>query len=238
VKRLLLLSNSTNPGEPFLEWPIAHIQQFLGSEVKRILFIPFAAVRLSYDEYARLVSDRFQTIGITVDSLHNASDPIEAVKSAEAIITGGGNTFHLLKTLYDLKVVKLIREHVMGGVPYIGWSAGSNIAAPTIKTTNDMPIVEPESFTALNLVPFQLNPHYTNESIPNLRAETRDDRLNEFIEVNKEVFVTGLREGTLLKVEDTSITLIGTKPMKLFKYGMEAREIEATEDISFLLKHA
>lgn len=233
--KLLLLSNSTNPGEPFLQYPSAEIDRFLGDR-KHIAFLPFAAVRLSYDEYAKLVRERMTQIGRTVASLHEASDPVRAVEEADAVMVGGGNTFHLLKTIYDLNLLEPIRQKVRGSAPYIGWSAGSNIAAPTIKTTNDMPIVEPKSFTAFHFVPFQLNPHYTNESIPNLRAETRDDRLNEFIEVNPGVYVTGLREGTMLRVIDNNIELIGERDMKLFYKGEEAREIAPGSDISFLLQ--
>jgi dipeptidase E len=200
-----------------------------------IAFVPFAAVRLSYDEYTRLVRERLESMGHTVTSLHETSNPIQVVEKADAIMIGGGNTFHLLTGLYDRNLLEPIRIRCLAGTPYIGWSAGSNVAGPTIRTTNDMPIVQPPSFDALNLVPFQMNPHYTNAMPKGLRAETRDDRLMEFIEVNREVNVVGLPEGTLLHVEGDSINYIGETSAVLFHYGTTKRELNEKDDISFLL---
>jgi dipeptidase E len=201
-----------------------------------VAFVPFAAVRLSYDAYTSLVRERLESMGHKVTSLHEVNDPIEIVqKKVDAIMVGGGNTFHLLKRLYECGLIEPIRSLCVAGMPYMGWSAGSNISAPTIKTTNDMPIVEPPSLNALNLIPFQLNPHYTNVMPQGLRAETRDDRLNEFIEVNRDVYVVGLPEATLLHVEGDVIKYVGEASANLFHYGNAKREVSAKEDISFLL---
>ena len=159
-KRLLLLSNSKNSGQGYLEHALSVISEFLGRGVGRVLFIPFAGVIRSFDEYEALVKGRFQEIGYDLTSIHRAADAKEAVQNAEAVAVGGGNTFHLLRRLYDNGLLEPIRKRVASGAPYIGWSAGSNVACPTVMTTNDMPIVEPPSFAALGLVPFQINPHY------------------------------------------------------------------------------
>lgn len=234
-KRLLLLSNSTNYGERYLGYPADAIKDFLGAEIKRVLFVPFAGVRLSFDEYAKTVRERFQEMGYELESVHEARDPSQAVKEAEAIAVGGGNTFHLLRGLYQSKLIESIRARVDEGVPYIGWSAGSNVACPTIRTTNDMPIVEPPSLAALNLVPFQINPHYTDERAVGHGGETRDERLQEFIEANPDTYVVGLREGTILRIEDTSIQLIGDKSARVFLKGRKAKDHTPQESLQFLL---
>ncbi|MDR2936771.1 MAG: dipeptidase PepE, partial [Rikenellaceae bacterium] len=157
--KLLLISNSTNAGEAYLAHPKEQIGKFLKG-VRHVAFVPYAAVTLSYDEYEEKVRKRFLDFDIGVDSIHHTDDPAGALRAAEAIVVGGGNTFYLLKQLQDLGLVDVIRERVSEGVPFVGWSAGSNVACPTICTTNDMPIVEPRSFHAVGLVPFQINPHY------------------------------------------------------------------------------
>ena len=141
--RLLLISNSTNAGEPYLNYPKQNIQDFLGTKVKKTLFLPYAGVTFSYDTYAEKVQERFDEIAYQVDSIHNHEDPVEAVRQAEAIVVGGGNTWHLTRMIHDNNLVDCIREKVLTGTPYVGWSAGSNMACPTIKTTNDMPIIDP-----------------------------------------------------------------------------------------------
>ena len=148
MKRLLLLSNSTNFGEPFLQYPIKTIRQFLGSAVSEALFVPYAGVRISFSDYLVRVRERFLEIGIAVKSVHETENPAAAVETAKAVVVGGGNTFCLLDRLYKHGLLELIRKRVLEGVPYVGWSAGSNVACPTIRTTNDMPIVEPPSLNA------------------------------------------------------------------------------------------
>ena len=236
MKRLLLLSNSTNFGEPFLQHPIKTIQQFLGSAVSEVLFVPYAGVRLSFSDYAARVRERFREIGIAVTSLHETENPVAAVERAAAVVVGGGNTFCLLDRLYTHGLVERIRERVLQGVPYVGWSAGSNVACPTIRTTNDMPIVEPRSLTALDLVPFQINPHYTDATLPNHGGETRAERLMEFLEVNPTVTVIGLREGTMLRVEGEKIELLGDKPARVFRKGWEVIEPAPGDSLQFLVE--
>jgi dipeptidase E len=235
MKRLLLLSNSTNFGEPFLQYPIKTIQQFLGPAVSEVLFVPYAGVRVSFSDYAARVRERFREIGITVTSVHEAENPATAVEGASAIVVGGGNTFCLLDCLYTHGLVERIRERVLQGVPYVGWSAGSNVACPTIRTTNDMPVVESPSLKALGLVPFQINPHYTDATLPNHGGETRAERLVEFLEINPSMTVIGLREGTMLRVEDEKIELLGDKPARVFRKGREAIELVPGDSLQFLL---
>jgi dipeptidase E len=234
-KRLLLLSNSTNYGQGFLEHAATGIKDFLGAEVRRVLFVPFAGVTRSYDEYAAAVGVRFAEMGYELDPVHRAADQVEAVRSAEAIAVAGGNTFHLLRGLYETGLIESIRERVEAGVPYIGWSAGSNVACPTIKTTNDMPIVEPPSFNALNLVPFQINPHYTDEKLAGHSGETREQRLAEFLKANESVHVVGLREGSGLRIEGHAIKLLGEKTARVFKSVEDAKEYSAADSLGFLL---
>ena len=234
-KRLLLLSNSINYGQEFLEHAVSDIKDFLGAEVKRVLFVPFAGVTRSYDEYAEAVRGRFEEMGYGLDSIHKAAHAIVAVRSAEAIAVGGGNTFHLLRELYETGLIESIRERVEAGVPYIGWSAGSNIACPTIRTTNDMPIVEPQSFNAFKFVPFQINPHYTDEKLTGHSGETREQRIAEFIKANPGATVVGLREGSILRIEGQAVKLLGEKTARIFKSGEDAREISPLDSLEFLL---
>ncbi len=235
--KLLLISNSTNAGEAYLEYPKENIRQFLAdSGVKRVLFVPYAAVTFSYDDYQAKVAARFTEFGVEVDSVHRYATPSEAVATAEAIVVGGGNTFHLCKTMQDQGLFEPIRRRVTReGIPYIGWSAGSNMACPTICTTNDMPIVEPSSFSALGLIPFQINPHYLDAHPQGHAGETRQQRIEEFLAANPEVTVAGLREGCMLLCEDARLSLIGPRPLRLFRHGQEPREINASDDLSFLL---
>ena len=234
-QRLLLLSSSTVEGAGYLEYPESEIKDFLGTKARRVLFIPFASVVRTFDEYAETVGARFRAMGYDVDSVHQAEDISRAVADAAAIIVGGGNTFHLLRGLYEADLIERLRERVQAGTPYIGWSAGSNVACPTIKTTNDMPIVEPMSLNALGLVPFQINPHYTDVYPKDFHGETRDQRLAEFIEVNRDVFVVGLREGSMLRIEGSEISLRGERPLRIFKYGQESREHAPEDSLQFLL---
>ncbi len=233
--RLLLISNSTNPGEPYLDYPKFEIKKFLGNSPVNALFIPYAGITFSYDEYEEKVNNRFAEIGHKVTGIHHFEDPIEAINNAEAIIVGGGNTWHLVKTLQEKGLLEVIRKKVEQGTPYIGWSAGSNIACPTLKTTNDMPIVEPISFSTLGLIPFQINPHYLDDHPSNHGGETREMRIAEFLEVNRNTFVVGLREGTMLFLENNKLSLIGNRTARIFKYNEEALELSDKEDFTFLL---
>ncbi len=211
------------------------IKKFLGETVKKILFIPFAGVTSTFEEYTEKVRQVFKTIGYDTESLYQDKNYRELLSNAEAIVVGGGNTFHLVHWLHKTGVTEIISKKVNNGTPYIGWSAGSNIACPTIKTTNDMPIIDPISFSGLNLVPFQINPHYTDEVIPNHKGETREQRIKEFLVVNPEVYVVGLKEGTMLKIEGSSMKLIGSQTMRLFKFEEPVIEYNSTSNLDFLL---
>ena len=236
--RLLLLSNSKNVGQGYLEHAEGHIKNFLGTSVKTVLFVPYAAVRISFDEFTAMVGKRFGEMGYAVDPIHRARSPKAAVKQAEAIVVGGGNTFQLLATLHGKGLVEAIRARVRAGAPYIGWSAGANVACPTMKTTNDMPIVEPASLKAAGLVRFQINPHYLDVHPPGHGGETREERLLEFIAANSGIHVVGLREGSILRVEDRSIRLLGEKNARLFVKGRAPWEVGPKDDLSFVLKPA
>ncbi len=242
-KRLLLISNSTNYGEDYLEWPRPYIKDFLNTTgVKRVLFIPFAGIALSdesieasYDAYEERVNKVFNELGFEVYSIHREKDPVLAIKDALAIAVGGGNTFHLVYKLYELKIIKALKEAIENGLPYMGWSAGSNIVCPTIRTTNDMPIIEPESLDTMHLVNFQINPHFLDAPVEGHGGETREQRLEEFMVINNIVYVAGLREGTLLSLDGDEIELLGKRPMRVFKYGMDPKEFEPGSNIDFLL---
>jgi dipeptidase E len=234
--RLLLISNSTNPGEPYLNYPKNSIKNFLGIKQVKALFIPYAAVTFSFDLYEEKVSERFREIGHDIISIHHFDDPVSAVNEASAIIVGGGNTWKLLKMIQDNNLIEIVRQKVIAGTPYVGWSAGSNVACPTIKTTNDMPVVEPGTFRAFNFIPFQINPHFLDTNPPGHAGETREQRIEEFIEENQGIFVAGLREGTMLTIDDGRITLQGSGNLRVFKKGMAPMELGSSDDLSFLLK--
>ena len=233
--RLLLISNSTMAGEPYLDYPKHNIREFLGSDIKKILFIPYAGITFSYDEYAGKVRERFNEIGYNVDPIHLQSDPVKAVEEAEVIVVGGGNTFHLVHMLHKNNLIQAIRNKVLSGTPFVGWSAGSNIACPTLRTTNDMPIIEPASFNTLNLIPFQINPHYLDANPDGHAGETREARIEEFIEINRDIYVAGLREGCMFIVEDGKLSLKGNRPCRIFRYGQKPYELNAGDDFNFLL---
>ncbi len=234
--RLLLISNSTNAGEEYLAYPMESIRHFLGGEKQRILFIPYAGITISYDEYTSRVEKRFREIGHSLSSIHKSSNPLKSVMDADVIVIGGGNTWQLLHLLQKHKLVEAIAKKVLSGIPYIGWSAGSNLCCPTIRTTNDMPVVQPETFSSFNLVPFQINPHYLDANPEGHAGETREDRIKEFIQVNKDLYVVGLREGTMLLVENNTIRLVGKRKARIFRYGKEFLELGADDDLDFLLK--
>ncbi len=234
--RLLLISNSTNAGEAYLDYPKHNIHDFLGEKCVKCLFIPYAGVTVTWDDYEKKVKNRFNEVGHDIVSIHHFDDPVKAVEEADCIVIGGGNTWKLLHDMHANKLIEPIRKKVLGGTPYIGWSAGSNVTCPTLMTTNDMPIIDPLGFDALNLVPFQINPHYLDKKVEGHGGESREDRILEFIEVNREVYVAGLREGCMFVVEGDKMKIIGKRNLRLFKYGEETREIEPTEDFTFLLK--
>lgn len=223
ARRILLISNSTLHGSGYLDHAEAEIRSFLG-QVERILFIPFALH--DHDSYANKARNRFSAMGYELDSIHEAQDPLEAVEGMEAMFIGGGNTFRLLKALYAFDLLSAIHRKIEHGVPYIGSSAGANVAGPTIKTTNDMPIVEPPSFNSLGLVPFQINPHYLDPDPDSTHmGETREERILQFLEEN-ETPVVALREGAIIRVEQGSMTLKGSSGARIFRNEQIPAEIQ------------
>ena len=231
---LLLISNSTNAGEEYLQYPIEQIAKFLKG-VSEVVFIPYAAVTFSYAAYEAKVQARFNQIGIKVRSIHRAVNPRHMIRNAQAICVGGGNTFALAKKMQEQGLMQAIRRKIQEGTPYVGWSAGSNVCCPTICTTNDMPIVQPESFKAIGAVKFQINPHYLDANPEGHAGETREQRIMEYIEANPRRWVVGLREGCMLHVEGEKMELIGSRPMRIFKKGVTTYEVNAGDDLSFLM---
>jgi dipeptidase E len=232
--RLLLISNSTLHGSGYLDHCAGAITSFLAAPVSRVLFVPYAV--LDGDEYAARARARFQAMGLALDSVLDARDgPAAALEKAESLFIGGGNTFRLLDALWRNGLVEPIRRRVHAGMPYIGSSAGSNVACPSIKTTNDMPIVQPPSFAALNLIPFNINPHY-QDPIPGSThmGETREQRIAEFHEENVPP-VVGLREGAWLVVDGETVTLEGPAGARLFRRGTPPMEYPSGSRLDFLL---
>jgi dipeptidase E len=232
--RLLLLSSSRTPGGGFLEHAREYLRGFLGSQPKQVLFIPYAAVSRSYTEMTGIAGEVFSALGHTLTGLHDAPDPVAAVRVADAVAVSGGNTFRLLQLIQSQGLLQPLRERAQSGMPYIGWSAGSNLACPTIRTTNDMPIIWPASYEALGLIPFQINPHYTELLPPEHQGESRDDRLREFMHLNPGVPVLGLRDGGALRLEAGRLSLLGEPSAKLFLNG-GIRELKAEDSLQFLL---
>lgn len=231
--QLLLISNSTLHGSGYLDHAETEIHDFLG-DVKRVLFVPYALY--DHDAYAATAVERFARMGYELSSIHTAADPVRAVKDAEALFIGGGNTFRLLKALYDFKLLDPIRERVADGMPYIGSSAGSNVAGPTIKTTNDMPIVEPPSFDALGLVWFQINPHYLDADKNSTHmGETREQRILQFLEEDNTP-VAALREGAMLRLENGVTLLKGSSGARIFRKGLEPVETLPGDQLDALLQ--
>jgi dipeptidase E len=233
VRRLLLLSNSTNHGQGYLDHAMPEVRALLVG-VKRLLFVPFALHdRAAYAAKARA---RFVPEGIEVEALTGDESGRRAVQSAEAVLVGGGNTFRLLKTLQDAALLEPLRARARSGLPYVGASAGINIACPTIKTTNDMPIVQPARFEALGLVPFQINPHYLDPD-PESRhmGETREDRIREFLEEN-DVAVVGLREGAWLRIEGKDGQVGGAAAARVFRRGRAPEELAPGASLDSLLR--
>ncbi len=223
--RLLLISSSVVHGYGYLDHAETEIRTFLG-DAKRVAFVPFASV--DHDLYTAKVRERLGRMGYDVQQVRTAKD----LDGADAIFVGGGNTFRLLKTLYDRNLLDAIRQRVRGGTLYMGSSAGSVIAAPTIKTTNDMPIVQPPSFDALHFVPYQINGHYIDADPGSMHmGETRETRLAEYLEEN-EAPVIGIREGTMLRVDDAVTRVTGTRPAKIFRRGEAPFNVEPGTHLS------
>ncbi|MFC1852580.1 dipeptidase PepE [candidate division CSSED10-310 bacterium] len=231
-RRLLLLSSSMVYGQDYLGHGADEILALLGHNVSHVLFVPYAKV--AWDDYTQKVRTCFEKWGISITGVHEAAEPGIALENAEALFIGGGNTFLLLHDLYKNELMEPIRNRVRGGMPYIGTSAGSNVAGPTIQTTNDMPIIYPPTFSALALVSFNINPHYLEPGPSSQHmGETRMVRIREFHEHNPQP-VVGIRESSMLRVDNSSIKLIGPQPAKVFRAGKKPLEISPGTALDFL----
>jgi dipeptidase E len=236
MNRLLLISSSVVHGSGYLDHAAEEIRSLLAAErVRTVLFLPYAL----HDRraYALRARDRFRALGFALESIADVPDPASEIERAEALFVGGGNTFRLLDCVQRLELIEPIRRRVAAGAPYVGSSAGSIVACPTLKTTKDMPIVEPDSFDALGLVRFQISPHYLD---PDPRSthmgETQEDRILQFLEEN-EAPVAGLREGAMLRVEGDSISLRGLAGARLFRRGEAPVETLPVAPIETLLAY-
>ena len=231
-RRLLLISNSTNHGQGYLDHVLAEIDNLLGS-IRRLVFVPFALK--DRQAYGVKAAERLKAIGVEAAILTDDEAGRRLAGEAEAVFTGGGNTFRLLKTLQDSGLLAILRERALAGMPYIGSSAGTNIAAPTIRTTNDMPIVQPASFEALGLVPFQINPHYLDaDPSSSHMGETREQRIKEFHE-ESDTPVVGIREGAWMRIEGDRAVLGGSRGARIFRRGQEPEERRTGESLDDLL---
>jgi dipeptidase E len=229
MRQLLLISNSTQHGSGYLDHAEKEIRDCLGS-ARKIAFVPFAL----YDRnrYATQARERFAAMGYTLASLHDASNPQLELAETDAVFVGGGNTFRLLKGLYEFNLLEAIRRKVDAGAPYVGSSAGSIVACPSLRTTKDMPIVQPPSFDALGLVQFQISPHYLDPDPSSTHmGETQEERIRQFLEEN-DAAVVGLREGAMLRVLGESVTLKGSMGARVFRRGAEPEEVATGAELS------
>jgi len=217
--QLLLLSNSTSE-TGYLAHALDQIVE-LAQGAREAAFVPYAGVSRSWDAYEAIVAEAIKPTGISVQSVHRAADPAAMVREARLVMVGGGNTFSLLHHCRRHGVLAALKNRDRAGLRFVGWSAGANLACPTICTTNDMPVIDPGRLDALGLVPFQINPHYTNASPPGHRGETRDQRLAEFLVLNPAVPVLALPEGDWLRVAGASMTLGGGRPALWLRHGHE-----------------
>lgn len=236
--RLLALSSSRVANGGYLEAAAPIINDFLGKQPWKVAFIPFASVEKDYDEYHHMVQQALSHLPYTIQ-VAKEKNAKEVLRDAEVIMVGGGNTFKLLHDLYSLELLGIMKEKVRNGLPYIGWSAGSNIAGLTIGTTNDMPIIQPESFSSLGFLPFQINPHYLNENREGFHGETRDQRLTEYVRLNPGVTVVALPEGSALELNQNRLLYLGGVPAIRFlgdaQGKAERTEINPGSDLSHLI---
>jgi len=236
-RRILALSSSRTGESGYLATAIPAIQYLLGLQPLRVAFIPFAYVDANKQPLVTMLHTALGGLPYTIDVIEGKAEE-HLLQQADAIMVSGGNTFKLLHDLYETGLLALIQDKVNSGTPYIGWSAGSNITGSTICTTNDMPIIEPQSFRALGFFPFQINPHYYNQPIAGFNGETRDQRLTEFVQLNPGKKVVCLPEGTALVLENGILRFIGITEGILMEYGegrLQKTPIAINEDVSFLL---
>jgi dipeptidase E len=234
MKNCIIASTSTIHSGDYLEYILPELKLHFKNR-KTILFIPYARPGgISHEEYTKKVHSVFAKINIVVKGIHEFEDTAEAIKNAEGVFTGGGNTFLLVTELYRNKLMTLLSETIKNGTPYLGTSAGSNICGLTMQTTNDMPIIYPPSFQTLGLIPFNLNPHYLDADLNSTHmGETRETRIKEFHQFNT-IPVLGLREGSWLEVKGDKIILKGNLSARLFRQKQNPEELENGSDLSFL----
>ena len=233
ARRLLLLSNSRDAEGRYL----VHCRDALARHLaggREVAFVPYAGVTVAWDAYAARVAEALAPLGVRVRGVHDADDPAALVRDAAAVAVGGGNTFHLLAHLYRFGLLDAIRTRVAAGAPYVGWSAGAVVACPTLRTTNDMPVVEPPSFAALGLVRLQVNAHYTDVHPPGFQGETRAERLAEFVAANPDVPVVGLPEGSWLEARGPALTLGGPHAAPVFQAGCTVARIDPGASLAAL----
>ena len=232
MKSILLASTSTVHGGTFLSYLTKQLEK-LFSDTEEVLFIPYARPNgMSHDQYTKIAQDAFKAINKRIMGIHKSNDPVEALKSAQGIFTGGGNTFLLVSQLYKYDLMHHLRDIVINGTPYLGTSAGSNICGITMGTTNDMPIVYPPSFKTLGLVPFNINPHYLDPDPDSKHmGETRETRIKEY-QTQNSIPVIGLREGSWIRVKGDSIFLRGPHSARVFEQGKEAEELPSGSSLN------
>lgn len=231
----MLLSNSRDEAGRFLHHARDEIAAHLGS-VSTVAFVPYAGVTVAWNDYTARVRDALTQFGVTVVSVHETSDARALLQHSDAVVIGGGNTFHLLAHMQRARIDDVVRQRVLSGVPYLGWSAGSVVACPTMQTTNDMPITQPESFAALGLVGFQINAHFTDSHPPGFQGETRRQRLAEYVAANSGVTVLGLPEGTWLQVTGASVVLRGRENGVLFRADGAGADVGRDVELGAMLE--
>jgi dipeptidase E len=229
TQRILMMSSSRKDNLGYLEHASEQIHAVMGRLPKKVAFVPYAAVTFSFDSYESIVKPVFEQLGYALESIHHSTDPRAIIEKADAIAVGGGNTFALLKRMYDAEIVDAIRAKVRAGTPYVGWSAGSNVACPTIRTTNDMPIVQPPTLWALGLVPFQVNPHFISGKPVGHNGESREERLAEFLQINAPEHVFALPEGSALLSDGVNGTVLGERGALHFRGDGGAKAIHEGE---------
>ncbi|MEO6288740.1 MAG: dipeptidase PepE [Ginsengibacter sp.] len=238
-KQILALSSSRVGNGAYLGSAVSVIKDFLGEQPLKIAFIPFALISKNYDTYVNEVSTALKALPHSI-AFANYDSAQSVIEKSDAIMVGGGNTFKLLHDMYEARILEIIRTKINAGTPYIGWSAGANITSPTIGTTNDMPVIQPQSFKALGVFLFQINPHYYNQKPEGFNGETRHQRLFEFIKMNPALKVIGLPEGTALQLQGAVLKFMGNSPGILISAGDNnvepiTRQIRPEEDLGFLL---
>lgn len=231
---MIVASTSTLHGGGFLEYLLPELSlHFEG--VSNLLFIPYARPGgIPHESYTAIVQDAFKSLNINVNGIHEYPDPRAAILEAEAFFVGGGNTFVLVDSLIKFELMGVLKNQVEKGIPYLGTSAGSNITGPSVKTTNDMPIVQPSSLEALGLIPWNLNPHYLDpDPLSKHKGETRETRIKEF-HVYNDMAVVGLREGSWIEVKADHMVLKGPHSARIFEKNKDAYELASGSDLSTL----